>query len=136
MSSFVEGNQIDRSCDMLTLRLYYVYMAPRDKTLTIAVSTQGGRGWSDIFSSAVCPFFPSGPYCSRNDEVSHKLVFNVCLDSADICYRMERRKCGTERRVVRNICEDYMHVGRATEAARPFSGDMLVSSFGAVILWR
>ena len=62
-------------------------------------------------------------------------MFNVCLDSADICYRLERRKCGTERSDVRNICEVniYVHVGRgratATEAARPFSGNVRVSSF-------
>lgn len=95
---FDGGNRIDRSCDMPTLRLYYVYTAPRDKTLRRSLCQHKEDGV--IFPQAsryALSLYPSGPYCRRNDEVSHKLLYNVCLDSADMCYRMERRKCGTER---------------------------------------
>ena len=78
----------------LTLRLYYVYPVRETKhSGNRRVNTKMG----DISSRlAVLTLSSSGRHSYGKDEVDNKLVFHVCLDSADMCYLPVRRKCEAE----------------------------------------
>ena len=113
------GNQIDRSCDMPTLRLYYVYTAPRDKTLRRSLCQHKEDGV--IFPQA------SRYALSLSIQVGH-IVAGLMRSAINYCtmFALILRTCvivwndaSVERSGMtraRNICKDDMSSDRGREA--------------------